>query len=276
MRIAVIGYGAIGHVLQRALNGRAELLIVDRTRAPLRGGEPKVDAAVVCVKTHGSSWAAEVAERVLKSDGYAVTIQNGLGNYEILREAVGEDRAAVGVIYVGARLDEKDELHATGPGRVELGPPGGSRPFHDLEGLANALSNGGMTVAVPPDPWPSVWRKVATNAAVNPTTALLGRLNSQLLADPAAGRIADGLAREVARVATAKGVTISDEDAVTWWRDMARLTGANRSSMLQDVEAKRVTEVDAICGAVYREGQRAGVEAPLNQAMTLLVSALHL
>ncbi|HEY3218505.1 MAG TPA: 2-dehydropantoate 2-reductase N-terminal domain-containing protein, partial [Candidatus Limnocylindria bacterium] len=86
MRIAVIGYGAIGHVLQRALNGRAELLIVDRTRAPLRGGEPKVDAAVVCVKTHGSSWAAEVAERVLKSDGYAVTIQNGLGNYEILRE----------------------------------------------------------------------------------------------------------------------------------------------------------------------------------------------
>jgi 2-dehydropantoate 2-reductase len=120
-----------------------------------------------------------------------------------------------------------------------------------------------------------VWRKVATNAAVNPTTALLGCVNSDLLSDAAAGRIADGLAREVARVATANGVAISEEDAVKWWREMAQLTGANRSSMLQDVDAKRATEVDAICGAVYREGQRTGVAAPLNQAMTLLVSALH-
>jgi 2-dehydropantoate 2-reductase len=132
-----------------------------------------------------------------------------------------------------------------------------------------------MTVKVLEDPWPSVWRKVATNAAVNPTTALLGCLNSELLGDVAAGRIADVLAREVARVATASGVRIGEEDAVAWWREMAQLTGANRSSMLQDVEAKRATEVDAICGAVYREGQRRGVDAPLNQAMTLLVSALH-
>ena len=131
-----------------------------------------------------------------------------------------------------------------------------------------------MTVEVVDDPWPSVWRKVVTNAAVNPTTALLGTLNSDLLGNVAAGRIADGLAREVARVATAAGVDVSEDDAVKWWREMAELTGANRSSMLQDVEAKRATEIDAICGAVYREGQRRGVAAPLNQAMTLLVSSL--
>jgi 2-dehydropantoate 2-reductase len=89
------------------------------------------------------------------------------------------------------------------------------------------------------------------------------------------GLIADGLAREVARVATAAGVRMPEDDAVKWWREMAQLTGPNRSSMLQDVEAKRVTEVDAINGAVFREGQRRGVAAPLNQAMTLLVSALH-
>jgi 2-dehydropantoate 2-reductase len=120
-----------------------------------------------------------------------------------------------------------------------------------------------------------VWRKVVTNAAVNPTTALLGILNADLLRDPVAGRLADRLAREVARVATAAGVAIAEDDAVKWWREMAQLTGANRSSMLQDVEAKRATEVDAICGAVYREGQRVSVDAPMNQAMTLLVSALH-
>ena len=262
-------------MIERALQGRAETLIVDRTKAPLRRGETRVDAAIVCVKTHGTAWAAEVAKDVLKRDGYAVTIQNGLGNFEILRAAVGKRRAAVGVIYVGARLDEKGELHATGPGRIELGLNDVDTGVHDLEELSNLLAAGGMTVTIPPDPWPSVWRKVATNAAVNPTTALLGCVNSDLLGDAAAGRIADVLAREVARVATAAGVRIPEDDAVTWWREMAQLTGANRSSMLQDVEAKRATEVDAICGAVYREGRRRSVEAPLNLAMTLLVSSLH-
>ena len=275
MRVAIVGLGAIGRVITRALDGRAELLPIDRTKAPLQTGEEPVDAAVICVKTHGTAWAADMANRVLAKDGVAITIQNGLRNHETLRDSVGEERGAVGVIYVGARLDETGALHATGPGRAELGRPRGSAPRRNLDALASLLKAGGMTVEVSEDIWPAVWRKIATNAAVNPTTALLGCLNSDLLADRAASRIADGLAREVARVATAAGVRMPEDDAVKWWREMAQLTGANRSSMLQDVEAKRVTEVDAICGAVYREGQRVGVQAPLNQSMTLLVSALH-
>lgn len=273
MRVAILGHGAIGHVVERALTGRAELVIVDRTRAPLREGEAAVDAAVVCVKTHGTSWAAGIAKRILSPDGVAITIQNGLGNHETLRDAVGADRAAVGVIYVGARMDG-DTLITTGPGRVELGRPRGAGPRAALERLGALLGQGGMTVAVVDDAWPSVWRKLLTNAALNPTTALLGCTNGELLADPRASRIADGLAREVARVASAAGVPMSEDDAVRWWRGMVGPVAANRSSMLQDVEAKRVTEIDAICGAVYREGQRLDVEAPLNQSMMLLVAAL--
>jgi len=274
MRVAIVGFGAIGHVLERALHGRADIVIVDRTSAPLREGESPVDAAVICVKTPGTAWAVEVAQRIVAREGVAITIQNGLGNYEALAAGIGERRAAVGVIYVGARMAD-GALQATGPGRVELGYPNGAASRPKLDALADLLRAGGMTVTVVEDPWPSVWRKVVTNAAVNPTSALLGVANSLLLSDAPSGRVADGLAREVARVATAAGTPISDDDAVKWWRDMAQLTGANRSSMLQDVEAKRVTEIDAICGAVYREGQRRGVDAPLNQAMTLLVSALH-
>jgi len=274
MRVAVLGFGAIGHVVARALQGRAEVVIVDRTSAPLRDGEPPVDAAVICVKTPGTAWAVEVAQRIVAREGVAITIQNGLGNYEALAAGIGERRAAVGVIYVGARMDG-GALQATGPGRAELGYPNGTAAASNLDRLAALLKDGGMTVTVVEDPWPSVWRKLVTNAAVNPMSALLGVVNSRLLDDAPSGRVADGLAREVARVATAAGAPISEDDAVKWWRDMAQLTGANRSSMLQDVEAKRVTEIDAICGAVYREGQRRGVEAPLNQAMTVLVSALH-
>lgn len=275
MRVAILGMGAIGHVVERALADRADLVRVDRTRSPLRDGEASVDAAVVCVKTHGTAWAAEMARRVLAPDGVAVTIQNGLGNYEVLRESVGADRAAVGAIYVGARLDEHGTLHATGAGRAELGRPKGARPRDMLDALADLLRAGGMIVTVVDDPWPAVWRKVVTNAAVNPTTAILGMPNADLLHDPLASRLADRLARETARVATASGVPIPEADAVRWWREMAELTGANRSSMLQDVEAGRATEIEAICGAVHREAEHRGVDASLNQAMSLLVASLR-
>jgi 2-dehydropantoate 2-reductase len=265
--------GAIGHVVEKALAGRVEVVPIDRTTAPPRSDEAPVDAAVVCVKTHGTRWAAEIAQRVVARDGVALTIQNGLGNYETLVAAMGEPRAAVGVIYVGARL-EGGTLHATGPGRVELGRPRLEGARRALEALAAKLADGGMTVSVVDDPWPSVWRKVAANAAMNPTSALLGYTNAELAADGAAARVADALAVEVARVATAAGVALGEDEARRAWHEVARLTGPNRSSMLQDVQAGRPTEVDAICGAVHREGQRRGVDAPLNQAMTILVSAL--
>ena len=273
MRVAILGMGAIGHVVARALDGRAELVKVDRTHAPLRDGEAPVDAAIVTTKTPGTAWAAEIAAKILAPDGVALTIQNGLGNYETLVEHVGRERAAVGVIYVGAQL-VNGELRATGTGKVEVGRPLATTSRMKLDELGRLLRDGGMDVTVVDDAWPAVWRKVVTNAAVNPLTALIRRTNADLLADAPASRVADCLAREVARVATASGVRIGEEEAVKQWRAMAALTGANRSSMLQDVEAGRPTEIDAISGAVAREGERRGVAAPLNQAMTLLVSAL--
>ena len=273
MRVAILGMGAIGHVVARALEGRAELVEVDRTRAPLRPGEPPVEAAVVATKTPGTEWAANVAAKIIAPDGVALTVQNGLGNYEILADHVGHERVTAGVIYVGAAMVD-GRLRATGPGKIELGRPESAAPRAWLEELASLLGAGGMDVTVVDDPWPSVWRKLVTNAAVNPLTALMRKTNADLLADPAAALVADGLAREVARVASAYGVTLAQDEAVEQWRSMAALTGSNRSSMLQDVEAGRPTEVDAINGAVYRHGELRGVAAPLNQAMTLLVSSL--
>src|SRR5207245_4714742 len=186
-RVAILGMGAIGHVVARALDGRADLVKVDRTKAPLRDGEEPVGAAIVTTKTPGSAWAAQIAAKILAPDGVALTIQNGLGNYEMLVEHVGHPRAAVGVIYVGAQL-VNGELRATGAGKVELGRPPGATPRAKLDELGRLLREGGMDVTVVDDAWPAVWRKVVTNAAVNPDTARLGRPTAGLLADaPASG-----------------------------------------------------------------------------------------
>src|SRR5256714_7407179 len=273
MRVAIVGMGAIGHVVARALRERADLVEVDRTNAPLRDGEAPVDAAIVTTKTPGTAWAAGIAAKILAPDGVALTIQNGLGNYETLVEHVGHERAAVGVIYVGAQL-ANGELRATGPGKVELGRPSAAKSRATLDELAKLLGEGGMDVTVVDDAWPAVWRKVVTNAAVNPLTALIRRTNADLLADAPASRVADCLAREVARVATASGVRIGEDEAVKQWRAVAALTGADRSSVPQGVEVGRPTEIDAISGARAREGERPAGAAPLNQAMTLLVASL--
>ena len=272
MRVGVIGMGAIGHVIARALEGRADVVPVDRTRSPLRDGEPQVDAAVVCVKTYGTAWAAEVAARLVSADGVVATVQNGLGNVETLGSRIDPARISPGVIYVGAELVD-GELAATGAGRVDLGRPRDAKARDRLEALAKVLAEGGMTVNVVDDPWPSVWRKLVVNAAMNPTTAIFGLRNPELLDHPAGRPIADDLARETARVATAAGVAIDPEKAPDMWHSTAAFV--NRSSMFQDVSKGRPTEIDAINGAVAREGRRLGVPTPVNESITLLVKAVE-
>lgn len=272
MRVAILGMGAIGHVVAAALEGRVDLVKVDRTRSPLRDGEAPVDAAVVCVKTYGTEWAADVAARILSPDGVVATVQNGLGNVETLASRVGADRVSLGVIYVGAEMVD-GKLAATGAGRVELGRPTHPRAREQLERLADAMRSGGMTVTVVDDPWPSVWRKLVINAAMNPTTAIFGIPNPELPGHPAGRPIADDLARETARVASAAGVAIDPEAAPGMWHPVASFV--NRSSMLQDMSAGRPTEIDAINGAVTREGARLGIATPANEAITVLVKAVE-
>jgi 2-dehydropantoate 2-reductase len=267
MHVAVLGLGAIGTLVSRTLEGQATVTRVDRTKAPLNGSIAPVDIAIVTTKSQGTAWAADAAKRVLATRGTVLTIQNGLGHRERLAAVVGDDRVAVGVIYVGAALDG-EELRTTGPGRVELG-----RAPH-VDELAAALQAGGMTAKVVDDPWPAVWRKLVGNAAVNPVSALVGVTNGELLQHLAA-RIVDAAARETARVASAEGVPIADTEAVTLWRTMAELTAANRSSMLQDVRSGRPTEIDWINGEVVRRGRRHNVPTPVNEALLKLVEVLE-
>ena len=267
MRVAVLGLGAIGTLVVRTLEGHVPVMCIDRTKAPLDGRGDGVDIAIVATKSQGTAWAAETARRVLAKNGTVLTIQNGLGHRERLAATLGDARVAVGVIYVGAALDG-EHLRTTGPGRVEV-----ERAPH-VEELALALEAGGMAAAVVDDPWPSVWRKLVGNAAVNPVSALVGVTNGELPQHPAS-RIVDAAARETARVASAEGVPIPDLEAIQLWRAMAALTAANRSSMLQDVRTGRPTEIDWINGEVVRRGRRHSIPTPVNEALLKLVEVLE-
>jgi 2-dehydropantoate 2-reductase len=275
VRIAILGMGAIGQVVARALDGRGELVEVDRTHAPLRDGEAPVDVAIVTTKTPGTGWAALQAARVLAPDGVALTIQNGLGNHEILVEHLGRSRVALGVIYVGAGFRADGSHYATGAGRIQLARPPGAESAQRLDAVVDLLRAGGVQVEVVDDPWPVVWRKLIANAVMNAPSAIFDATYADIAADPAKSLLCDALARESAAIAGAAGFPSSEQDAIAAWRAIAKAMPEHRSSMDADLRRGRETEIDAINGALVREAARQGMAAPLNESMTIIVSALH-
>lgn len=223
--------------------------------------------ALVLVKAWQTGETARRLAACLDPGGIALTLQNGLGNRELLAAVLGEDRAAAGVTTAGASL--------LGPGCVL---PGGEGPMtlgrHPrLEPLSAALSRAGFEVQTGEDLEPLLWGKLVINAAINPLTALLEVPNGALLERPAARRLLGALAMEAADVASALGVTLPYTDPVARVEEVARRTASNRSSMLQDLQRGAPTEIDAINGSVASLAGQSGTAAPLNWSMWQLVKA---
>jgi 2-dehydropantoate 2-reductase len=224
--------------------------------------------ALVLVKSWQTERAARDLAACLAPDGIALTLQNGLGNRELLEAHLGPHRVALGSTTTGATL--------LGPGLAKVGGEGKiSVENHGrLEPLACMLEGAGFQMEVVNDASAIIWRKLVINAAINPLTALLRVPNGQLLERPSARALMRSLAAETAAVATAEGARLARRTAVSAVETVALRTAANHSSMFQDVQRGAPTEVDAICGAVARAGRKHGLPTPLNQACLQLVQAL--
>jgi len=136
-----------------------------------------------------------------------------------------------------------------------------------------ALTGAGFNVQVVNDANALIWGKLVINAAINPLTALLRVPNGELLQRPAAHLLMQVLAQEAAAVATAQGIHLPFEDAARAAEDVARKTAINHSSMFQDVRRGAPTEIDAICGAITRTGEKLGVPTPVNRVCWHLTRA---
>jgi 2-dehydropantoate 2-reductase len=225
--------------------------------------------ALVLVKSWQTERAAEQLKECLADDGLAVTLQNGLGNREVLMRSLGPDRVALGITTTGATL--------LGPGRVKAGGEGPiSIERNPLIGpLETALTSAKFEVRIVDDAQSLVWGKLVINSAINPLTALLRVKNGELLERPSAREMMGKLALETAQVAEAERIILPFDDAVAAAEDVARKTTANQSSMLQDVLRGTPTEIDAICGAVVQVAQKHQIATPANWVCWQLVKALQ-
>lgn len=228
----------------------------------------EVKHALVLVKAWQTEQVARQLGECLADDGLALSLQNGLGNRETLARSLGTNRVALGATTTGATL--------LGPGLVREGGEGiiSLEQNPALGPIEEALRSAKFNVNVVEDAQSLIWGKLVINAAINPLSAILRVPNGRLLELPTAREMMGELAREAAQVAGAENVPLPFPDPVAAAEEVARRTSANHSSMLQDVLRGAPTEIDAICGAVVKIGQKHGIETPGNRACWGLVKAM--
>lgn len=223
--------------------------------------------ALVLVKSWQTERAVGQLAQVLSPEGVALTLQNGLGNFDILNNKLGSERATQGVTTTGATLLSPGYVRPGGEGIITVGE------HPRLDPLVDSLRKSGFAVKVVSDVETLVWRKLLINAAINPLSALLEVPNGKLLESEAARNLMSLVAREVEAVAETKGISLDFENPAAAAENVARCTANNRSSMLQDISRGAPTEIDAICGAVVQAGAELNVTTPNNHTLTLLIKA---
>ncbi len=215
---------------------------------------------LVLVKSHRTCAVADIAALARLPDGTTLTLQNGLGNREILAAAAGAGCVAAGAAYLGATI--------LGPAHVRDG--GGSlivlEKGRRASIAAEVFQSAGFDIAAETDIAPAQWAKLAVNCAVNPLTALLRLPNGAILDDAEMRATLQLAAREVDAVARALGIRFA-RDAAELALEVVSSTARNRSSMLQDIERGVATEIEALNGAVVREADRLGVPVPVNRRL---------
>lgn len=230
-----------------------------------------VELLVLVVKSWATAEALAPVVGDLPAGATILTLQNGLGNARAIGQAVGEEPVILTGVTTQAALRERPGfVRHTGAGLTAVGREGSAGDARAGEVAAFLSACGWQATAVADvDRW--VWRKLAINAAINPLTALAGVPNRAIADDPDLAAAAAGLAREVAAVAAALGYDLGDIAAAV--TDVARATGANRSSMLCDLTDGIPTEIDAINGAVVAAAEAEGIPVPANRVALALVRA---
>ena len=298
MRIVVLGAGAMGSWIGAALQhaGHDVTLVARREHAAIVASEgllvtwksqlavrPKVvlrasdapvpELLILSVKAYDTQRARADAAPILGAQTSVLSLQNGLGNVERIAEAVDARRVFAAVTTHGVTFVEPGHVEHAGTGYFRVGSPSGETARARV--LAETFLKAGVEAEATESIVGEIWAKVAVNAAINPLTAITGLRNGSLLAVPALRELMQRVVEEVVDVAHAERAPLPDDDLLARARRVAELTAANKSSMLQDVERGRPTEIDAICGEVVQRGVRHGIDTPVNLALRALVKGVE-
>jgi 2-dehydropantoate 2-reductase len=303
MKVAVLGgTGAMGGIFGAYLaRGGADVTLIDVSRPAIEavnsngliveqkdGSKPvfrlpatddpasvgHVDLVMVFVKGYHTETAINAARPMIGPDTVVLTLQNGWGNAQRIGGIVGIERVLVGLTYNSGSLIGPGHVKHTAVGMTSLGELTG-RITPRLQAIEAAMRAGGLDITLSETIVEEIWKKLALNCAALPPSALLRCSAGELVATESHRAIIGDILREVAAVARAQGINLDFTERYEFVLGALARAGQARASMLQDVEARRPTEIATINGAIVEAGQTTGIPTPVNQTYVHLIRAVE-
>ncbi len=235
---------------------------------------PAVDLALVLVKSYDTGRAAEAIAAFSQPPAAVLTLQNGAGNAATLAGRLGRARLLAGTTSLGAI--------ALGPGRVRLAGTGdtlvgrpGEPPDEQVQAIAQVFTAAGLPTRPTDRVEEAIWRKLIVNCAINAPAALARVPNGAVFTSDGLAGVASAAAAEAAALGQAQGFITPPGEMIALARQVAAQTAANHNSMLQDVLARRRTEIGAMNRFVADEAPSHGLAAPTNGLLASLIEGLE-
>lgn len=301
MRVAILGSGAMGAIFGSFFfRSGAEVIFFDnrpdvveaitRNGLVLEGlsgtsikhfpatnvaGElGKVDLALVLVDSGATAAVADVMADCLGENGCALTLQNGIGNWETLAARLGRERVLAGSTYnSGAGLGPGHARH-TNLGPTVIGEIDGSISKRARE-IGELLGTAGLPIEISDNIQGHIWSKFVHNCAINPVSALTGLRPGEIARTRTAASLLDRIVDEVLAVVEAVDIDLPEDNPRKHIRDHC-WERYNRPSMLQHIESGRRTEIDALNGALVDRAHAIDLLVPVNEAIVLAVKSLEI
>lgn len=231
------------------------------------------DVILFLVKIYDAEAAASEVARAVGEGPLIASLMNGIGATDILSAAFGRERVVTGSTTAGAKRCGDGSVVLSGYGETRFAGRG-ARAEAGASSLAEAFRSAGFLARTERDPFLVEWEKALVNAGINPTAALAGTTNGGIARDAGLAATCEALIREGCAVARSAGIGVDADEIVERAFAVCEDTSGNECSMLQDVKARRRTEIDFLNGAIAAKAAALGdgcPQAPLNAAMAALV-----
>lgn len=301
MKIVIVGPGAMGCLLAHYLSkSKEELCILDKDRERAQkinqagisvegvSGRNQVkvkattdaneigaaDLILICVKSYDTKEAVIKAKPLVGENTSVLTLQNGIGNIEIISEILGADKVIGGITNEGATLLDTAKIRHAGKGETVIGRIDGTIPVQ-MRYIREVFNRVGLETRISRDIKGLLWSKLIINVGINALTAITRINNGRLVEFEGTRKILREAVTEAVKVAKRKRIKLIYDDPLAKVEAVCEATAGNVSSMLQDVLRKKRTEIDFINGVIVRQGQELGIATPINSILVDLVKTIE-
>jgi 2-dehydropantoate 2-reductase len=258
----------------------AEGLVVNETSvfvpvASPEGGPAPADLIIVALKHHHLAAAAADLKAFVGPNTVILSVMNGLESEAIIGGAIGREKVLYAISVGIDAVREGNRLTYSNPGRHIFGEADNAVVSDRVRRVQEAFSRAGIAWETPPDMIRMLWWKFMINVGMNQASAAMRAPYGAFQNRAEARDLMEALMREVIALAGPAGVNLGEPDIADWRRVLQTLSPGGKTSMLQDVEAGRKTEVEIFGGTVVALGERYGVPTPVNRTLFQIIRVLE-